>query len=271
MRTRMMRIRRGREYTGAHKNSVEKIMSRLQTLYRGVRASLSAGIALAMTFSLGACAEMAQIIQSAPAGAHQSSEGTLARAVKESLELGSTRATDLLSQVGGYQNSSIYRIKLPDAVQPIASRLRQFGLGGQIDQIEGLMNQGAERAAVEAKALFVNTVRAMSVTDALSIVRGGNTAATDYFRQRTEADLRQRYLPIIKSNLQQIGFYKQYEKLLGAYTQLPLPNKPNLDLEQHVLTQSLNALFTQVGEEEKAIRKDPLGRGSSAIAAVFAR
>jgi hypothetical protein len=153
----------------------------------------------------------------------------------------------------------------------LASRLRQFGFGGQIDQVEALMNQGAEHAAVEAKALFVSTVRSMTITDALSLVTGGDTAATNYFRQRTESELRARYQPIIKNNLQKIGFYKQYEQMLTAYKQLPLSNKPELDLEQHVLTQSLNALFAQVAEEEKAIRKDPIRRGSSAIAAVFAR
>jgi hypothetical protein len=214
---------------------------------------------------------MSQILESGAVSAGQPDEAALTRAVKESLELGSTRAADLLSRAGGYQNSSRYRIRLPEPVQPLANRLRQFGLGGQVDRIEALMNQGAERAAVEAKAVFISAVRGMTVTDAMGIVRGSNTAATDYFRQHTEADLRQRYLPIIRSNLEQVGFYKQYQQLLTAYKRLPLADKPDLDLEQHVLTQSLNALFTQVGEEEKAIRKDPLGRGSEAIAAIFGR
>jgi hypothetical protein len=230
-----------------------------------------ASASLMLGLSLSSCTEMSQILQSGTANPAQPDESALTRAVKESLELGSSRAADLLSQVGGYQNSSKYRIRLPEAVQPLATRLRQFGLGGQIDRIEALMNQGAEHAAVEAKGVFVSAVRSMTIADAMSIVRGGNTAATDYFRQRTEVDLRRRYLPIIKSNLQQVGFYNQYQQLLTAYKRLPLADKPDLDLEQHVLTQSLNALFTQVGEEEKAIRKDPLGRGSSAIAAVFGR
>lgn len=238
----------------------------------GRMATLVSSAVLTVTVGLAGCAEMSQIMQPGAGGAAaQPGESTLGRAIKESLELSSTRAADLLSRAGGYQNSAIYRIKLPEPVQPIASKLRQFGLGGQVDRIEALMNQGAEHAAVEAKALFVSTVRSMTITDALGIVRGGNTAGTDYFRQHTEAELRQRYLPIIKSNLQQVGFYAQYQNLLSAYKQLPIANKPDLDLEQHVLTQSLNALFTQVGEEEKAIRKDPIGRGSSAIAAVFGR
>jgi hypothetical protein len=236
-----------------------------------VRSLLVASISLTLGLSLSACTEMSQILQSGAVNAGQPDESALTRAVKESLELGSSRAAELLSQVGGYQNSSRYRIRLPESMQPIATELRRFGLGGQVDRIEALMNQGAERAAVEAKAVFISAVRGMTISDAMAIVRGGNTAATDYFRQRTEADLRQRYLPIIRSNLQQVGFYNQYQRLVAAYKRLPLADTPDLDLEQHVLTQSLNALFTQVGEEEKAIRKDPLGRGSSAIAAVFGR
>lgn len=234
-----------------------------------MRRASSLLIAALLVIGLGACAEMSQVVQGGTGT--QTGESPLTRAIKESLELGSVRAADLLSQAGGYQNNARYRIQLPEAVQPLASRLRQFGLGAQIDQIEKLMNQGAERAAVEAKALFVDTVRTMTINDALGIVRGGDTAATQYFRGHTETELRRRYEPVIHNSLQQIGFYSQYQKLLSAYKQLPLSNKPDLDLEQHVLNRSLDALFTQVGEEEKAIRKDPVGRGSSAIAAVFGR
>jgi hypothetical protein len=237
-----------------------------------MKGSLSiAAVALTLGLSSSSCTEMSQILESGATSAGQPDQAALTRAVKESLELGSGRAADMLSKVGGYQNSSRYRIRLPQAVQPLANRLRQFGLGGQVDRIEALMNQGAERAALEAKPVFINAVRSMTITDAMGIVRGNDTAATDYFRQHTQAELRQKYLPIIKNSLQQVGFYNQYQQLLTAYKRLPLADKPDLDLEQHVLSQSLEALFTQVGEEEKAIRKDPLGRGSAAIAAIFGR
>lgn len=218
------------------------------------------------------CAEMSQLLEPTSGGASSSSNPSMmSNAIKASLELGSTRAADLLSKAGGYSGHPVYRIKLPQQVQPIATRLRQFGLGGQLDRVEALMNQGAEQAAIEAKGVFIDAVRAMTITDALGIIRGSDTAATEYFRRQTESVLRQRYQPIIQRNLQQLGFYKQYQQFLTTYQQLPLANKPELDLEQHVLTQSLDALFKQVGEEEKLIRQDPLGRGSSAIAAVFGR
>lgn len=196
-------------------------------------------------------------------------QAQLVRGIKEALELGSNRAATSLSATGGYANHPLYRIELPANLQPITSKLRQFGLGGQLDQVESLMNQGAEKAAVEAKAVFIDAVRNMSVTDALGIVRGNSTAATAYFRAQTEASLRQRYLPIIKQNLQQIGFYNQYQQLLGTYNMLPIANKPELDLEQHVLNAALDGLFKQVAVEEQLIRKDPVGRGSQIIGTVF--
>jgi hypothetical protein len=228
-------------------------------------------LATLVAMSCVGCAEMSQVLDSGSNASTSTNPSLMASAIKASLELGSTRAADLLSKTGGYSQHPVYRIELPQNLQSIASRLRQLGLGSQLDRVESLMNQGAEQAASEAKAVFVDAVRAMTVTDAVGIVRGGDTAATEYFRRQTEASLRQRYQPIIQRNLEQLGFYRQYQQLLTAYKALPISNKPDLDLEQHVLTQSLDALFKQVGEEEKAIRKDPLGRGSSAIAAVFGR
>lgn len=228
---------------------------------------------LALPLSLMACnATLPQIAETGAnvaSAAGYNNQAQLVRGIKEALELGSNRAATSLSTNGGYANNPLYRIELPANLQPIASKLRQLGLGGQMDKVESLMNQGAEKAAIEAKAVFVDAVRNMSVTDALGIVRGNSTAATDYFRGQTEASLRQRYLPIIKENLQEIGFYNQYQQMLSTYKMLPIANKPDLDLEQHVLNQALNGLFKQVAVEEQLIRKDPVGRGSQIIGAVF--
>lgn len=228
---------------------------------------------LTLPLSLMACnATLPQIAETGAnvaSAAGYNNQAQLVRGIKEALELGSNRAATSLSSTGGYANNPLYRIELPANVQPIASKLRQLGLGSQMDQVENLMNQGAEKAAIEAKGVFIDAVRNMSVTDALGIVRGNSTAATDYFRTQTEVSLRQRYMPIIKQNLQQIGFYNQYQQLLGTYNMLPLANKPSLDLEQHVLNMALDGLFKQVAVEEQLIRKDPVGRGSQIIGTVF--
>lgn len=240
---------------------------------KSIKHLLINGCLLALPLGLIGCnATLPQIAETGAnvaGAAGYNNQAQLVRGIKEALELGSNRAATSLSATGGYANNPLYRIELPANVQPYVSKLRQVGLGGQMDKVEALMNQGAEKAAVEAKAVFVDAVRNMSVTDALGIVRGGDTAATTYFRAQTEASLRQRYLPIIQQNLQQIGFYNQYQQLLGTYKLLPIANKPDLDLEQHVLNAALDGLFKQVAVEEQLIRKDPVGRGSQIIGAVF--
>lgn len=202
-------------------------------------------------------------------GGDQPGQDSMASGIKQALELSSVRASDALSQPGAYANNPALRIGMPEQASPIVNTLRQFGMGRYVDRVESLMNQGAEQAAAEAKDLFVGAVRNMTVTDALGIVRGDDTAATRYFRDQTESSLRQRYQPVIRSNLQQVGFYDEYRTMLDIYNTLPIRNRPNLDLEDYVLNRSLDGLFTRVAEEESLIRNDPLGRGSALIGRVF--
>lgn len=227
---------------------------------------------IALPLSLFGCADMSQILQTGgdvASAAGYGNQAQLVRGIKDALELSSERASSKLSAVGGYSNNSLYRINLPSELETITSNLRRLGLGAQLDNVEALMNRGAEKAAAEAKEVFVTAVRNMSITDAMGIIRGDDTAATRYFRQQTEQTLRQRYRPIIEENLGQIGFYDQYQQFLNAYKQLPLANKPSLDLEQHVLTESLDGLFKEVATQERLIRNDPVSQGSAIIAAVF--
>ncbi len=189
--------------------------------------------------------------------------------IKQTLELSSMRAANLLNREGGYFNHPTYKINLPPEVEDITSTLRSFGLGGQVDKVERLMNKGAEKAAAEAKLAFVNAVRDMTINDAVSIITGNDTAATDYFRQQTYTHLQQRYKPIVDNSLKQIGFYREYQQFLNIYKTLPIANKPSLDLEAHVINKGLEGLFAQVAKEEKLIRKDPLGRGNTLIGEVF--
>lgn len=228
---------------------------------------------LVATFGLCAgCSNFSQVLDT---GAQVSqaagySPAQLAEGVKDALALSITRASDKLSERGGYADSA-YRLQLPQEVQQVSSVLAKFGLADEINKVETLMNRGAEVAAAEAKQVFLQAVREMSVDDAISIVRGGNTAATDYFRARTESVLQQRYQGIMQNQLKQLGFYDQYQQLLSAYKLLPITNKPALDLEQAAISQGINGLFQQIAQEETKIRQNPLEQGNLLIAAIFGR
>lgn len=192
----------------------------------------------------------------------------MANGIKQALDIGSQRASTSLSVENGYAAMG-YPLSLPPALQPVTDTLKRVGMGSYVARVETAMYRGAEQAAAEALPVFQQAIRAMTITDALGIVRGDDSAATRYFRDQTESVLRERYQPIIRRNLESTGFYSQYTAMLEVYNALPLTNRPNLDVEDQLLTQSLNALFGRMAEEEKLIREAPVARGSALIGVVF--
>lgn len=189
-------------------------------------------------------------------------------ALKQVLKLSSQRAGTALSASEGYRSSG-YPLTLPAALKPVADTLLKAGMGSYLEKVDSAMNRGAEQAAAEAIPVFQQAISNMTIQDAVDVATGGETAATDYFRGQTEAQLRARFQPIIRSNLEKTGFYTQYKSMLDVYNALPLTNKPGLDIEADVMNQSLNALFGRMAAEEKLIREAPLARGSAMINAVL--
>jgi hypothetical protein len=110
----------------------------------------------------------------------------------------------------------------------------------------------------------------MTFSDAKKILRGGDTAATEYFRAKTSERLAGAFLPIVSTSLGEVGATKRYKTLVGRYSALPFVNSPSLDLDQYVTGRSLEGLFHMLGEEEKKIRKDPAARVTKLLKDVFA-
>lgn len=193
----------------------------------------------------------------------------LADGVRATLKLSTERASENLGRSGGYADNPLYRITLPDELQNLRSTLQRVGLGNQLQSVEDLMNRGAELAAVEARGMFLTAISAMTVDDALGIIRGGNTAATDYFRAATSEQLTARYREVMEAQLSQLNFYGTYRSLLNTYNALPLANKPSLDLEGYAVAQGLTALFDQIGLEEQRIRANPMQEGGALLAKIL--
>ena len=225
--------------------------------------------ALAGSVSLSACQNMGNLqsvmdlgMQVASAAGY-GNQANMAVALKEMLTLSSDRASTYLS------SANVWNMLLPDSAKNVVTTLRAVGMGSYIDKVQGTMNQGAALAAQEAKPIFAAAVRDMSVVDALSIWKGGDTAATQYFRGKTEAALRAKFQPIVQTSLKQTGYYKQYQTLINAYNAIPLTSKPNLDLETYVLNKTLDGMFAKMANEETLIRKNPAQRGTVAIQGIL--
>lgn len=228
---------------------------------------------LAFSLLLSACAGVSDVLQTGTelSQAAGYNPQQLVKAIKEALSLSAERASDQLSQPGAYQNNPRFEIPLPEELQVVTANLKKVGLGGPLQQLEDSMNRGAELAAGEAKSVLIDAVKAMSVEDAIGIVRGGNTAASDYFQRVTRASLTQKYSGIMQTQLQKLSFYEPYQRVLGVYNLLPLANKPDVDLEAQAVNRGLDALYQQMREEEQKIRANPMEQGSLLISSVFNR
>jgi hypothetical protein len=192
-----------------------------------------------------------------------------AAGVREALNVASDRAVALASKPGGFLDNPLIHIKPPKTMRKIGNALRAIGMSQQVDELEVGMNRAAERASSEAKPVFADAVRGMTLQDAVSIVRGGDTAATDYFRKATEEKLRARFKPIVAASLSHVGVRDQYNALVERYRALPLAEPTTLDLDDYTTKKTLDGLFALLADEEKKIRHDPAKRTTSLLRKVF--
>ncbi|TMH32879.1 MAG: DUF4197 domain-containing protein [Betaproteobacteria bacterium] len=192
-----------------------------------------------------------------------------AAALKAALEKGSLAAVANLGRVDGFLGNPQVKIPLPESTQRAERTMRRLGMGKYADELIVTMNRAAESAVPEAKVLFVQSVKNMTVQDAKRIITGGDTAGTDYFRRTTRDQLHQRFLPIVEKATARLQLAQRYELFADKAVAVGMLKKEDADLDEYVTQKALEGLYFMVAEEEKKIRKDPIGTGSSIIRKVF--
>lgn len=216
---------------------------------------------------LAGCTGLDTILRSGQGGPLD--EQTVAAGLKEALRVGTERTVTSTSKLDGFFGNTLIRILMPEQFETAAGTLRTLGFGKQVDNFEMSMNRAAELAAGEATDIFWNAITQITIADAMGILNGNETAATDYFRSRTETSLRQRFMPIVQGKMSEVGLYSTYNELADYYDNLPLTTKPALDLDEYITERALNGLFTVLGQEEKRIREDPVARTTDLLKRVF--
>jgi hypothetical protein len=190
-------------------------------------------------------------------------------ALRTALEKGSQAAVATLGKTDGFFGDARVKIPLPESLQKVERLLRSIGMGKQADELVLTMNRAAEAAVPEAKQLFVDAVKKMSVQDAKGILTGGDTAGTTYFKNTTSSQLRERFLPIVKKSTAKLGLAQQYNQYAERGVKFGLVKQDQANLDNYVTQKALDGLFLMVAEEEKKIRKDPVGSASNIIQKVF--
>lgn len=189
--------------------------------------------------------------------------------LKDALIQAAGSAVGKLGVADGFFKNPKVKIPLPDSLKKVEKGMRMLGMGKQADELTLRMNRAAEAAVPEAKALLVDSVKKMSVQDAKNILTGGDDAATQYFKKTTSAPLAVKFLPIVKKATEDVQLAQQYNKFAEAGAKYGLVKKEQANLEQYVTQKALDGLYLMMAEEEKAIRKDPLGASTSLIKKVF--
>lgn len=189
--------------------------------------------------------------------------------LKEALTRGAEQAVGQLGRADGFLGNDRVRIPLPPSLQKAESVMRKFGAGKYADRLTEAMNRAAEAAVVEAKPLLVKAVKEMSVDDAKAILSGGDDAATRYFRSKTAEPLAAKFLPVVQRATKKVKVAENYDAFAGKAVRYKLLDDKDAHLDQYVTAKTLDGLYAMIAEQEKQIRKDPVGTGSALLQKVF--
>jgi hypothetical protein len=189
--------------------------------------------------------------------------------LKEALVQGAQVAVAKLGRADGFLGDAKVRIPLPDGLRQAEKMMRAFGMGKQADELVTAMNRAAEDAVSRAKPILVGAVKQMTVDDARQILTGGDDAATQYFRRTTSEQLTREFRPIVKRATDQVGLANKYNEFAGKGVQFGLVSEKDARIEDYVTSKALDGLFLMIAEEERAIRKDPIGAAGSLAKKVF--
>jgi hypothetical protein len=204
---------------------------------------------------------------------NSSSSGGLSSAeivsgLKEALSLGAEKSGDKLSVKDGFFKDAAVKILLPKEVQEVESKMRMLGMGKLVDNAILSMNRAAEDASKAAAPIFISAIKQMTVTDALNILRGTDTAATGYLRKTTSIELTSSFKPVIQESLKKVDATKYWKDVFTTYNRFS--SKPvDTDISSYVTSKALDGIFHYVAQEEINIRKNPAGRVTDVLKKVF--
>lgn len=190
--------------------------------------------------------------------------------LKEALTVGTTNSANLLNKTDGFFANAAIKILMPAEAKKAEATLRKFGMGSLVDKAVLSMNRAAEDAAGGIKDIFWNSIKGMTVTDGLSILRGGDFAATEYLKKNTTTQLTEKMRPVIEQSLAKTDATKYWKDVFTAYNKFS-KEAVNTDISAYVTERSMNGIFYQIAQEELKIRKDPAAQVTDLLKKVFGK
>jgi hypothetical protein len=206
---------------------------------------------------------------SASSGVSALSDSETGDGLKAALNQGVAKAVGMLGATDGFLGNKEVKIPLPESLKKIEKGMKLIGMGKQSDELVLKMNRAAEAAVPEAKALLVDSIKKMSLTDAKAILTGPQDAATQYFKKTTSTQMAEKFLPIVTKATEKVQLAESYNKYAGMGAKFGVVKAEDANIEQYVTNKALDGLYLMIAKEEAAIRKDPLGQASNLLKKVF--
>jgi hypothetical protein len=192
-----------------------------------------------------------------------------AQGLKDALGIGITKGMTMLSQTDGFLGNDLVKIPWPEQAQTIRDALVRLGMQKQVDNVTTSLNRAAEKASGVAIDVFLQSIRQMTIQDALQIVLGGNGAGTAYLKRTTTPILTEKFRPIVDQSLGQVNATKYWTDATTIYNRIPFVKPVNTDLTAYVTERALGGVFKMVEKEENNIRANPVERTTDLLKKVF--
>ena len=238
---------------------------------------------LAFVLLFTGCAELMQMAQQTLDENRPLSQTEIIAGLKEALVVGAAKSVDILGVTDGYYRDELVKILLPPEADIIVKNIGKIPGGNQLlEDVLLRINRAAEDAVTEAKPIFVNSIKQMTIADAVGILKGDDHAATDYLHSTTYSQLMNLYQPKIKASVDKklvgnVSTSQSWELLTGKWNDVAhslagqiAGFKPvEVKLDEYLTQKALDGLFLKIADEEKRIRKDPLARISEILKRVF--
>lgn len=219
---------------------------------------------------LSAALSSCDILSKLPTGMGGVTESEAGAGIKEALGQGLVKAVLQLNRTDGFFKDALYKVLLPPDAKKIENTLRDLGMSKMVDKAILAINRAAEDAAGFAKPIFVDAIKSMTISDAIGLVRNGDTSATHFFRVKTTDKLMAAFMPVIKSSLDKVDATRYYGDIVTTYNNFPTTfKKINPDLPAFVTARATNALFDLLAKEELNIRQNIIARTSELLRKVF--
>ena len=190
--------------------------------------------------------------------------------LKEALKIGTDSSTKKLSKVDGFFANAALKILMPEEAKKAEKTLRSMGMSPLVDKAILSMNRAAEDAAGGVATIFWDAITQMSVGDGLSILRGGDFAATEYLKKTTTSALIEKMRPVVEASLNKVNATTYWKDVFTTYNKFSR-QQVNTDLTAYVTTRAMDGIFYSISLEEQKIRKDPAAQVTDLLKKVFSK